>query len=176
MKRKIPSLDKRHTRHRELLPEEKELWHDTIEKTALSRKELSNKKKLPKTIAAPKVKIPKSTGFSEPHKIDDASLRKIRKGDTVIDATLDLHGHTQEKAHTALINFIVKSHGNNHRMLLVITGKGKGGKEGVLRRLLPLWLAESPLREYIIAYDGASARHGGAGAWYIRIRKRTDKR
>ncbi len=56
-------------------------------------------------------------------------------------------------------------------LVLIITGKGRRSG-GTLREELPRWLRESPLREAIIAYDVAGPRHGGEGAWYVRIRKR----
>jgi DNA-nicking Smr family endonuclease len=88
----------------------------------------------------------------------------------MIDATLDLHGHTQASAHAALVHFIGECQTRGARLLRVITGKGRAGG-GALRELVPRWLEETPLRGHILAYDVADLRHGGEGAWYVRIRK-----
>jgi DNA-nicking Smr family endonuclease len=52
----------------------------------------------------------------------------------------------------------------------IITGKGERG-EGVLRQALPRWLAEAPNAGRILALEQAQARHGGAGAFYVLLRK-----
>jgi DNA-nicking Smr family endonuclease len=53
----------------------------------------------------------------------------------------------------------------------VITGKGALG-DGVLRRRVPEWLAEAPLRSLIAGISEAHRRHGGGGALYVAIRRR----
>ena len=102
--------------------------------------------------------------------IEKATYIRIRRGAIRIDATLDLHGLSREEAYTALLRFVEAAQARGARTLLIITGKGKGGG-GTLREWLPRWLGETPLRGRIIAYDSAGPRHGGAGAWYIRIRR-----
>jgi DNA-nicking Smr family endonuclease len=44
-------------------------------------------------------------------------------------------------------------------------------ERGVLRRLVPQWLAEPELRAIVLSYDTAGARHGGEGALYVRLRR-----
>ncbi|MGE3916024.1 MAG: Smr/MutS family protein, partial [Hyphomicrobiaceae bacterium] len=66
-----------------------------------------------------------------------------------------------------------------------ITGKGRGRSDpgaaswasgddelGVLRRSVPRWLAEPPLRGLVIACQPASVRHGGDGAFYVLLRRK----
>jgi DNA-nicking Smr family endonuclease len=68
--------------------------------------------------------------------------------------------------------------------VLVITGKGAGRERtpaafaererediGVLRRSVPRWLAEAPLRGLVISYQTAAPRHGGDGAFYVLLRR-----
>lgn len=104
--------------------------------------------------------------------IDRNTADRFRKGDYPIDATLDLHGMTREKAHHALTQFIKSHHDHASRCLLVITGKGKSGAIGVLRETLPHWLEEPGIRAMILAYDSAKPKHGGSGAYYILLRRR----
>jgi DNA-nicking Smr family endonuclease len=61
------------------------------------------------------------------------------------------------------------------RVLLVVTGKGARGGEGgrgVIRAALPHWLETPALRPYVAALRAAHPRHGGAGAWYVILRRR----
>lgn len=170
MKRKIPSLDKRYTKHRPVSEDEAELWL----KAMTEENPFAPVKPPPRDKAASSVPAKKKRKVEPTTPVlDRPTSAKIRRGVLAIEATLDLHGATQETAHALLIRFIAQAEARSLRTVLVITGKGRGGKDGVLRRLLPLWLDESPLRERIIAYDVAGPRHGGGGAWYIRIKKGT---
>jgi len=108
----------------------------------------------------------------------DRRLRaRIGKGAVAIDARIDLHGLTQAAAHQRLRRFLAESQASGARLVLVITGKGRpigdqalGEGRGVLRRLVPIWLASAELRRYVIGYDEAGRGHGGEGALYVRIR------
>jgi DNA-nicking Smr family endonuclease len=41
----------------------------------------------------------------------------------------------------------------------------------VLRRNLPQWLEEPQFREMVSSFTQAGARHGGAGALYVQLRR-----
>lgn len=117
----------------------------------------------------------------------DAKLsRKIRQGRVEIDDRLDLHGMTQATAHAALRRFILYCAAQNKRTVLVITGKGRSSPRsdhgddwidssarstGVLRRNLPGWLSDPALKPLIIGFESAAVQHGGAGAYYVRLRR-----
>jgi DNA-nicking Smr family endonuclease len=51
--------------------------------------------------------------------------------------------------------------------LLVITGKG-----GVLRDMVPRWLAEQELAPLISGVSSAHVKHGGGGALYVAVRRK----
>ena len=56
--------------------------------------------------------------------------------------------------------------------VLVVTGKGSSSKgDGVLRRVVPEWLATPAFRSVVSSHDGAARHHGGGGALYIRLRR-----
>lgn len=108
--------------------------------------------------------------------------RKLARNVEAIDARLDLHGMRQREAHGALRAFLFASAARGHRYVLVITGKGVRAEiertrdftqeeRGVLRRLVPQWLAEPEFRAIVLSYTAASVRHGGEGALYVRLRK-----
>jgi len=104
--------------------------------------------------------------------IDRNTAERFRKGDYPIDANLDLHGMTRDKAHGALVTFIESHYARGSRCLLVITGKGRGENMGVLREALPSWLQTPALRPMILAFDMAKQKHGGAGAYYILLKRK----
>ena len=104
--------------------------------------------------------------------VDRRTDDRLRRGRLEIQARLDLHGLTQSEAFVALHGFIDKSRGSGRRSVLIITGKGpvsEGG--GVLRRAVPRWLHEPPLREAVIAVRSAQPKDGGEGALYVLLRK-----
>jgi DNA-nicking Smr family endonuclease len=93
------------------------------------------------------------------------------RGATPLDAVLDLHGLTAEAAHDRLAAFLGAGQARGDRLVLIITGKGRSGEGGVLRRSVPHWLTAGPLRHYVAGLDEARAPHGGAGAFYVRLRR-----
>ena len=102
--------------------------------------------------------------------IDNASAKKLTKGQFEIDHILDLHGKTEMMAHKALSQFINQASRAGARTVLIITGKGADGK-GVLRRKVPEWLKDFPLKDHILAISQASPKDGGGGALYVRLRR-----
>jgi DNA-nicking Smr family endonuclease len=97
--------------------------------------------------------------------------RGVARGKQAIDARLDLHGLTQAQAHGALLRFLHNAHARDARLVLVITGKGRGAEPGVLRRQVPQWLGLPEFRALVLGFEDAGARHGGEGALYVRLRR-----
>jgi len=83
-----------------------------------------------------------------------------------------MHGFDQEQARPALEGFIRRAYADGHRAVLIITGKGKIG-HGVLKKRTPEWLASPALREMIAGVSQADQRHGGEGALYVALKRRT---
>jgi DNA-nicking Smr family endonuclease len=113
--------------------------------------------------------------------IEARLARRLARGTAAVDGRLDLHGLRQEAAHRRLIGFLMAAQQRGDRVVLIITGKGRvevgsetpgAGPRGVLRRLVPLWLAEPGLRGLVIGFSEAAPSHGGAGALYVRLRRR----
>ena len=96
---------------------------------------------------------------------------RVARGKEAIDGRLDLHGLTQSEAHAALAHFLRAASSRSARLVLVITGKGRGGEVGVLRRQVPQWLGLPEFRAYVIGFEDAHVAHGGEGALYVRLRK-----
>ncbi|WP_173934400.1 Smr/MutS family protein [Chelativorans sp. Marseille-P2723] len=109
--------------------------------------------------------------IQSPHRLDQPTHQKIARGRIQIAGRVDLHGLTQEEAYALLLSFLQQAHASDRRHVLVITGKGSGQPEGVLRRVVPLWLATAPFSQIVSGFDAAARHHGGSGALYVRLRR-----
>ena len=80
----------------------------------------------------------------------------------------------QDRADAALTAFLRSAQARGNRIVLVVTGKGNADRDGrgVLRQVVPGWLARPDLREFVVGFQEAGRRHGGEGALYVRIRRR----
>lgn len=115
-----------------------------------------------------------------PVNMDRKAYQQLKRGKLKPEGRIDLHGMTLAQAHPALNRFILGAQAQGKRLVLVITGKGKdrddGGpipqKLGVLRHQVPHWLQIPPLSAAVLQVTPAHARHGGAGAYYVYLRRR----
>ena len=106
----------------------------------------------------------------------------LRRGALQVDARIDLHGMYQAQAHAVLVGFLMRAQASGYTHILVVTGKGgeKSGlayddafsERGVLRRSVPHWLRAPELRGVVLAFEEAARHHGGAGALYVRLKRR----
>lgn len=133
---------------------------------------------------AQKPKVPPLTG------LDRRTSQKLTRGNTQIEGRIDLHGMGRESARTALKSFIIRSRAAGKRTVLAITGKGHSPysshtlhgyehvhtpeRQGVIRNAFPQWLNEPEFRMHVAGYQPAHPRHGGGGAFYIRLRRQKD--
>lgn len=126
----------------------------------------------PLSLAAPKTKVRSPAAASPPADIEPRRRRRLVRERDPIDARLDLHGLDQDRARAALEAFVRRAAEDGARAVLVITGKGRLG-DGVLRRFAPEWLASPGLRPYIAGLSWADRRHGGEGALYVALKRRS---
>jgi len=117
--------------------------------------------------------LPELTHENQPG-LDKATAKRMRRGQVRLDGRIDLHGQTQAEAHRALDAFLDAAYMSGKREVLVITGKGTraDGSIGVLREQVPRWLSSYPNRAKVVAFSYASAKDGGEGALYVRLKKR----
>lgn len=106
--------------------------------------------------------------------------RRIGRGTRAVDATIDLHGLTQQEAHHRLLAFLKGARAAGCRLVLVVTGKGEAepladwwaeGSRGVLRRAVPEWLATPAFRPLVVGFERAHRHRGGEGAIYVQLRR-----
>ena len=134
------------------------------------------------TISAEAAAAPKAPPGPPPLAPLDRRLRqRLARGAAAVEDRIDLHGLTQAEAHRRLAAFLEGAQARGHRLVLVITGKGRAGEEswfgahdgrGVLRRLVPQWLGLPEFRRLVVGFEPAQRTHGGEGALYVRVRRR----
>ena len=169
---------------RGLSAEERKLWgHITRSVAPLRREPLPADATQPTTpgktkpLGASAGSAPPVTRPAPPLESFDRRLKqRLARGIEPIDARIDLHGKTQSEAYAALLSFLRKAQRDGAKFVLVITGKGgSAGKDfserGVLKRQVPQWLRLPEFRRYVLGFEDAHHRHGGAGALYLRIRR-----
>ena len=119
--------------------------------------------------------------------LDRRTTQKLSRGKAEIEARLDLHGFSVELARVELRRFLMEARREGLRTVLVITGKGESpfarhtlhGKDtwhapermGRLRRAVTDWFEEPEFRTHISGFQPAHPRHGGGGAYYVRLRR-----
>ena len=100
-------------------------------------------------------------------------LRKLRRGEFSYREYVDLHGCTRLEAKEKTIHFVKRSFARGFRCVLVVCGRGLNSKdrEPVLKQNLVKWLTRAPLKRFVLAFASARPCDGGAGAFYVLLRK-----
>jgi DNA-nicking Smr family endonuclease len=123
------------------------------------------------------------TQSDAPVLMDAKAHARMTRGKLAPEARLDLHGMTLAEAHPELTHFILNAQSAGLRLVLVITGKGKPKPDdglfgspipqrtGVLRHQVPLWLRQAPLGPCVLQISESHLKHGGAGAFYVYLRR-----
>ncbi len=124
--------------------------------------------------------------------LDRRTSQRLSRGQAEIERRLDLHGLTVEAARHRLKLFLAECRQHGARTVLVITGKGASPftghtlhgtthfhspeRAGRLRRLFPQWLEEPEFRYLVAGFQPAHPKHGGGGAFYVRLRREKSSR
>lgn len=114
--------------------------------------------------------------------LDGSWDRKLLRGLSAPDATIDLHGHTLTSAHALLDDALALAVARGDRLLLLVTGRPprpeseRPHPRGAIRAAVADWLAASRHADAIAAVRPAAPRHGGAGALYIVLRRAGQER
>jgi DNA-nicking Smr family endonuclease len=97
------------------------------------------------------------------------TLRRLRQGNWVAQAELDLHGLTKVEAKRELADFLFECKRRGARCVRIIHGKGRGSinREPVLKLHVRHWLM---LRDEVLAYVQARPADGGGGAMMVLLK------
>jgi DNA-nicking Smr family endonuclease len=178
-------------RRRTLTAEERRLWAAVARATVpLEGRVLPPEEPLPSpppqeavaSPAAPHAPRPTASAIKPLVQLERRTTRALARGQASADGILDLHGMTQAQAHGALIAFLRRAQAYGHSLVLVVTGKGapsdartdfvsQATERGILRRMVPQWLALPDLRAVVLGFEEAGPRQGGGGALYVRLRR-----
>lgn len=164
-----------------------EFWHSVVSdvKKIKSNITISNKKPIKKAKKDVSIPFVSRSGFSDDleladfHNVDASTARKIRRNKFEIEAKLDLHGFTVDRAYDKVRNFIFESYNQGKRCVLIVTGKGYKSRDnedifsskGILREKVPEWLNGFDLRPLILSISNPPEKLGGRGALYIILRR-----
>ena len=112
------------------------------------------------------------------HTFDRDTARALGRGKLVPQASLDLHGMTLAAAERAVANFLDAAMTQDLRIILIVTGKGarlEGGRVlgGRIRTEFVGWLNRADNRSRVRGVRPAHPRHGGSGAFYVLLRRRS---
>ncbi len=104
--------------------------------------------------------------------VQQAVLRKLRRGQFQVGAVLDLHGMTVVRAREALVDFLHEVRRDSLSCVRIIHGKGNGSRHRgpVLKQKINHWLRQ---RDEVLAFCSARSMDGGTGAIYVLLRRRT---
>lgn len=96
-------------------------------------------------------------------------LRKLKAGEYMPQAVLDLHNHTIEQAYVKTRKFILRAYQRSNRCILIVHGKGEfSTPKALLKSYVAHWLKQMP---EVLGYCTAMPYHGDKGATYVLIKK-----
>ena len=139
--------------------------------------------------SSPHLAVPAAFRKSPPQitGLDRRTAQRLTRGNVEIEQRLDLHGTGTEMARVRLLQFLRESLSQGSRTVLVITGKGDSPysrhtlhgadhfhspeRQGRLRRLVPDWFHDAEFRAIVSGYQPAHPKHGGGGAFYVKVRR-----
>ena len=110
--------------------------------------------------------------------LDPRLLRRLRRGDFVWQAYLDLHGMTADAARVSVERFLGEAVRAGLRCVLIVHGRGLNSKDQtpVLKERLKVWLARGRPARVVLAFTTARPCDGGAGALYVLLRRDRTRR
>lgn len=104
------------------------------------------------------------------HGISSDTLKKLRRGHWVVQASLDLHGLRTDEARAAFAEFLKHCAQREIRCVRIIHGKGLGSinRQPVLKGKVLAWLMQ---KEEVLAFCQAPANDGGSGAVRVLLKQ-----
>ena len=180
--------------HKDLSSEDRELWRqvaktvrrrplgplpNTNEQTGAEHEEKGEARPVSGKMPVLAPPSPQRSHQRSDEQLDGNLDRRLKRGRLEPERTLDLHGMSAARAEAALRLFVEQSRAEGVRLVLVITGKGRARssddgimpvRKGILRDHLPVWVGA--MGNSVVKTTVAHKRHGGAGAFYLYLRRR----
>jgi len=96
-------------------------------------------------------------------------LSKLRRGNWVVQAAIDLHGLIADEARLYVAEFLADCKKRGIRCVRIVHGKGLGSRnrEPILKHKLRGWLMQ---KDEVIAYAQARKEDGGSGAVIVLLK------
>lgn len=102
-------------------------------------------------------------------------MKLLRQGKLAPEAKLDLHGSTREEARQKVRHFLEDSTYKGKKVVLVVTGKGKGSEgEPVLRAEIERYL-RFDASAWVVEWGRAPGNYGGEGALVVFLKQRKNR-
>ena len=88
---------------------------------------------------------------------------------------VDLHGHTVDEAYQKVYSYLKSNFKKKNLLHIVITGLGNKSEgedffTGKIRKQFPQWLETEPFQQIVKSYSPCKIKHGGLGAFYVKLR------
>lgn len=96
-------------------------------------------------------------------------VKKLRRGEWIIQDELDLHGARRDEARVLVADFVREATRRGLRCVRIVHGKGLGsvGRQPVLKSKVRVWLAQ---KNEVLAFCQARPEDGGSGALVVLLR------
>jgi DNA-nicking Smr family endonuclease len=107
-----------------------------------------------------------------PEDLEPRRKQRLSRERDPIEARIDLHGFGRFEAEDQLRAFLTSCQARGLRAVLVITGQGRLGG-GVIRAAFGEWMQSPALRGVVSGFTVAHQRHGGNGAFYVTLKRRS---
>ncbi|MFN7128565.1 MAG: Smr/MutS family protein [Brevundimonas sp.] len=107
-----------------------------------------------------------------PEDLEPRRKQRLSRERDPIEARIDLHGFGRFEAEDQLRGFLTSCQARGMRAVLVITGQGRLGG-GVIRAAFGEWMQAPGLRGVVSGFTVAHQRHGGNGAFYVTLKRRS---
>ncbi len=102
--------------------------------------------------------------------LQQRTLKKLRRGQYVLGAELDLHGMSVTEAREAVARFLYACRQRRVQCARIVHGKGRGSRHRapVLKGKIGHWLRQ---RDEVLAFCSARNCDGGTGAVYVLLKR-----
>lgn len=102
--------------------------------------------------------------------VQESQMRKLKAGQIAFEGSIDLHGMKVDQARSLMWDFLAEASKFEVRCVRITHGKAarKDGRVPLLKSHVNTWLRQ---HEQVLGFTSCQARHGGAGAVYVLLKR-----